>query len=74
MNQVSAIRNLGSRVMYFNGTTISDAIQAAEKFARQNGITLTNYYLQAKVGKSVSIIVDVINANDSLITETQNVM
>lgn len=59
MNQVTNLSRLGDTVQLFNGATLDDAIKAAQDWADRNGVTLSNYYLQASIGKSTSIIVDV---------------
>lgn len=59
MNQVTNLSRLGGIVKSFTGDTVEIAIKASEEWAAQNNVVLSNYYLQAKIGKSHSIIVDV---------------
>lgn len=58
MNQVSNLSRLGETVKSFTGNTVDDAIKASETWANNNGVTLSNFFLQHKIGKSHSIIVD----------------
>ena len=59
LNRVSNLSRLGETVQFFNGETVDEAIKVAQDWADKNGATLSNYYLQAHIGKSESIIVDV---------------
>lgn len=59
MNQVRNLSSLGEVVKSFTGNTVDDAIKASEAWANNNGVTLSNFFLQHKIGKSHSIIVDV---------------
>lgn len=69
MNRVSNLSRLGEYVKHFSGATVDEAIKAAEQWAQDNNIQLSNYFLQMKIGKLETIIVDVapINQEESLI-------
>lgn len=55
MKQVQHIKDLEPSVMYFTGRTVSDSIQAAEEWAKRNGLLLSNYYIQVSNGRSILV-------------------
>ena len=59
MNKTSNITRLGEFIQFFQAPTLDEAIKAAEDWAQINNCQLSgNYYLQVRLGKSESIIVD----------------
>lgn len=60
MNKVSNISRLGQYVKSFQGATVDEAIRYAEFWAQKHNYQLAgNVYLQVRLGKSESIIVDI---------------
>jgi hypothetical protein len=60
MKPVSKITNLSSPVQGLQASTIDSAIRKAEDWAKSHGVELAGqYFLQVKLGKSESIIVDI---------------
>lgn len=68
MNRVPNITRLGEFIKPFTGKTVDEAIKAAEIWSQRNNVQLAgNYYLQAKLGQSEAIIVDLQPISETLI-------
>ena len=64
MNKVPNLSRLGLYLMSFYGDDLAGAIKAAELWAVAHKIGLTNYFVQHRIGKSQTIIVDLQDVKD----------
>lgn len=60
MNRVTNISRLSDNIKSFNAKNIEEAIRDAEQWAEENGVRLSNYYVQLyPIKGSRTIMVDV---------------
>lgn len=56
MTQVSNVKDLGNRIMYFSAANTAKAIEDGNEWCRQRKITPQHYYVQVAFGgKSILI-------------------